>query len=109
MTTDNDSVRAVDELAQFIRQIDGNHTMGAGALAERIVEWQASRERYVPRWIEISEEDMPERGEYLVQLSDGGFHVAKRHPNITSIGGRFEFDARPVVRWQRIATPNGGN
>lgn len=33
----------VDDLAQFIRQIDGNHTMGAGALAERIVEWLAAR------------------------------------------------------------------
>lgn len=27
----------VDELAQFIRTTDGNHTMGAGALAESIV------------------------------------------------------------------------
>jgi hypothetical protein len=29
----------VDSLAQFIRQIDGNNTMGAGTLAEKIVEW----------------------------------------------------------------------
>jgi len=29
----------VDDLAQFIRQIDGNHRMGAGALAEHICEW----------------------------------------------------------------------
>lgn len=30
---------AVDDLAQHIRQIDGNHSMGAGALAESIAEW----------------------------------------------------------------------
>lgn len=29
----------VDDLAQYIRQIDGRNNMGAGALAERIVEW----------------------------------------------------------------------
>lgn len=28
----------VDELAQFIRQVDGNHRMGAGALADKICE-----------------------------------------------------------------------
>lgn len=32
-----------DELAQFIRQVDGDNRMGAGALAERIVEWFGSR------------------------------------------------------------------
>lgn len=30
----------VDELAQFIRRIDGSNSMGAGALAEQICEWQ---------------------------------------------------------------------
>lgn len=35
------SSAGVDELAAFIRQINGNNRMGAGALAERIVEWQA--------------------------------------------------------------------
>ena len=30
---------AVDDLAQHIRQIDGNHSMGAGVLAESIAEW----------------------------------------------------------------------
>lgn len=29
----------VDDLAQFIRQVDGDHTLGAGELAERIVVW----------------------------------------------------------------------
>ena len=28
----------VDELAQFIRQVDGNHRMGAGTLADKICE-----------------------------------------------------------------------
>jgi len=28
-----------DALSNFIRSIDGNNTMGAGALAEKIVEW----------------------------------------------------------------------
>jgi hypothetical protein len=37
------SVQDVDALAQFIRQIDGNHSMGAGALAERIMEWLKHR------------------------------------------------------------------
>ena len=30
---------AVDDLAQHIRQIDGNHSTGAGELAESIAEW----------------------------------------------------------------------
>lgn len=29
----------VDQLANFIREVDGNHSMGAGTLAEKIVEW----------------------------------------------------------------------
>ena len=32
----------VDALAQLIREIDGKHQLGAGALAERIVEWLAA-------------------------------------------------------------------
>ena len=36
------SVPDVDALAQFIREIDGKHQLGAGALAERIVEWLAA-------------------------------------------------------------------
>ena len=28
-----------DSLAQFIRQVDGNNTLGAGALAEKICQW----------------------------------------------------------------------
>ena len=33
-------MKDVDDLAQFIRRVDGNHTMGAGALAEAIVAYQ---------------------------------------------------------------------
>ena len=36
------SVPDVDALAQFIREVDGKHQLGAGALAERIVEWLAA-------------------------------------------------------------------
>ena len=36
------SVPDVDALAQLIREIDGKHQLGAGALAERIVEWLAA-------------------------------------------------------------------
>ena len=36
------SVPDVDVLAQFIREIDGKHQLGAGALADRIVEWLAA-------------------------------------------------------------------
>ena len=36
------SVPDVDALAQFIREIDGKHQLGAGALAERIVELLAA-------------------------------------------------------------------
>ena len=36
------SVPDVDALAQFIREIDGAHRLGAGVLAERIVEWLAA-------------------------------------------------------------------
>lgn len=32
---------AVDALAQFIRTVDGDHSLGAGALAEKICEWQS--------------------------------------------------------------------
>jgi hypothetical protein len=32
----------VDDLANFIRHTDGNHKMGAGALAERICDWLAA-------------------------------------------------------------------
>ena len=32
----------VDALAQFIREVDGKHQLGAGVLAERIVEWLAA-------------------------------------------------------------------
>lgn len=28
-----------DSLAQFIRKVDGNNTLGAGALAENICQW----------------------------------------------------------------------
>jgi len=36
------TVPDVDALAQFIREIDGKHQMGAGVMAERIVEWLAA-------------------------------------------------------------------
>lgn len=39
------SVPDVDALAQFIRQIDGNHDKGAGVLAERIVGWLAAGQK----------------------------------------------------------------
>ena len=38
----------VDALAQFIREIDGKHQLGAGALAERIVEWLAAAPEVKP-------------------------------------------------------------
>ena len=36
------SIPEVDALAQFIREIDGAHRLGAGVLAERIVAWLAA-------------------------------------------------------------------
>lgn len=38
---------SVDKLAQFIRQIDGDHTMGSGRLAEEILgsDWFAGEMR----------------------------------------------------------------
>ena len=33
------SMPDVDSLAQFIREVDGSHQLGAGVLAERIAEW----------------------------------------------------------------------
>lgn len=42
-------VPEIDELAQFIRTTDGRHDMGAGRLAEKIVEWlSAAQEQQVP-------------------------------------------------------------
>jgi hypothetical protein len=43
-----ESVPDVDELAQFIRYIDGANTLGAGALAEQIVGWLAAKQTKVP-------------------------------------------------------------
>lgn len=37
------TVPDVDELAQQIRRLDGSHSMGAGALAEKLVEWMRAR------------------------------------------------------------------
>lgn len=47
MTKDQNQASAimqpdVDDLANFIRAIDGNHKMGAGALAESICAWLAA-------------------------------------------------------------------
>lgn len=39
----------VDRLAQFIRQIDGRHDMGAGALAEKIIEWLGTQADVQPK------------------------------------------------------------
>ena len=36
-------VVSVDELANHIRVVDGNHSLGAGALAEKIVEFLIER------------------------------------------------------------------
>lgn len=36
-------IREELELAAFIRKIDGNNKMGAGRLAEKILDWQAAR------------------------------------------------------------------
>ena len=36
-------VVSVDELANHIRVVDGNHSLGAGALAEKIVEFLIKR------------------------------------------------------------------
>lgn len=35
--TDNTNIEAIDFLAQEIRRVDGNHTLGAGALAEALM------------------------------------------------------------------------
>lgn len=34
----------IDRLSNFIRCIDGNNSMGAGALAEKIIEWMTTRQ-----------------------------------------------------------------
>lgn len=38
----------VDALAQFIRQVDGKHTMGAGALAQHICDWLPGAQEQAP-------------------------------------------------------------
>jgi hypothetical protein len=43
------AVPDVDALAQEIRRVDGNNTMGAGALAEHIVEWLSAAKGCAPR------------------------------------------------------------
>ena len=39
----------INELAQFIRQTNGNNNLGAAALAERILEWQAQNASDIDR------------------------------------------------------------
>lgn len=38
----------VDALAQFIRQVDGKHTMGAGVLAQHICDWLTGAQEQAP-------------------------------------------------------------
>lgn len=41
--SEDHQISLVDDLSNFIRTIDGRNQMGAGALAEKIVEWMNSR------------------------------------------------------------------
>lgn len=113
MTTD--SVREIDELAQFIRQIDGAHTMGAGALAERIVEWQASRERYVPRWIPVSEMETDSYEGWCWIVYKGRVTEAYRDHEYSYRFAKYSQNVYMteciswVMPWEYPATPNGGN
>jgi hypothetical protein len=65
----------VDELAQHIRYINGSNKMGAGVLAESLLEWMQSKATPLRRewvgltdeertnlWWQVDMEDMPEHG-----------------------------------------------
>jgi len=51
----NVDVDEINELAQFIRQINGDNKMGAAELAENILEWQSGKAHDVEPVGEISE------------------------------------------------------
>lgn len=58
-------------------------------------------------WISV-EDRLPE-GKCLVYLEEEllniRIHSANFHPNITMIGGNFEFDAPKVTHWQPLPQP----
>lgn len=61
-------------------------------------------------WIKVdSYKDMPPTGEYLVLLEEksaGCIHaVARRHPNVTFIGGLMSYDAPRVVAYRELEPP----
>jgi hypothetical protein len=64
----------VDELAQEIRRVDGKHTLGAGALAEKLHEWLSQRPA----------DDRIARLEGLLGLAVGTLNACQPRSNLPS-------------------------
>lgn len=95
----------VDDLAQFIRKIDGNHTMGAGALAEQIADWYAAYGREQAQWIPVIER-LPKDGADV--LSWCGWAVTAVYS-----GGHFRTEdgtnaVHMVTHWMPLPEPPTG-
>ena len=83
-----------DDLARFIRTIDGNNAMGAGALAEQIANWYAAYGREHAQWVPAvrkgSFSSPPSDTPLLVRLDDGRVVAAMWHaPERGEEAGRF--------------------
>ena len=54
-------------------------------------------------------ETAPKEGVFLVYMPDGAakqrIQVASWHPNVRVVGGRFDFDCKPVTHWMPLPPP----
>jgi hypothetical protein len=80
----------VDALAQFIRRIDGSHSLGAGALAEQIVAWLAMHPAPQPQ-----QADAPPLTCAHESIGEAGnvFDSRKREPQPEQIRGTGDYGA----------------
>lgn len=80
----------INELAQFIRQTNGNNDLGAAALAERILEWQAQN---------ASDIDRKSQGVHdVVAFWDGGRRATADPDEPQRVGWKTRIPLIPVTR-----------
>jgi len=137
MTTDNDSVRADFEKAfpahDGVYWHEGNrryqrtadYAIRAMIAHQKAFEaWQASRERYVPRWISV-EEGLPSLGDNVLVMMPSGINVGALidegegwlwsiaqyiSGNLSESECICDDDYSSITHWMPLpATPNGGN
>lgn len=115
MTTDNDSVRA-----EFYEWWDKEQD----SLVSPFEIWQASRERYAPRWVSVDDE-LPTLGDNVLVMMPSGINVGALidegegwlwsiaqyiSGNLSESECICDDDYSSITHWMPIpATPNGGN